>query len=155
METPTKKKKKWKLREGTNRVKEKGWRMLCLEPQYWEAHYHQDSELNRRQGERDAQRGDRVTVLGVVCVKMVQWVWLTRQEDEDRWARQESVNLTIIVENESGEQEDTEDDDGTRDEREIWEVTHVTEEDFETNEGEVEDLWKLNMGLIGTLNPKP
>jgi hypothetical protein len=30
----------------------------------------------------------------------------------------------------------------TGDEREIWEVTHVTEEDFETTEGETEDLCK-------------
>ena len=69
-------------------------------------------------------------------------VSLVRQEDEDRWTRHQSVNLANIVENESGEQEETEvsDDDGTRDTREIWEVTHVTEEDFETNEGEMEDL---------------
>ena len=34
-------------------------------------------------------------------------------------------------------------------EREIWEVTHVTEEDFETNEGEVEDLYDKLMEQDG------
>ena len=32
--------------------------------------------------------------------------------------------------------QDTEDDEGAGDERDIWEVTHVTEEDVETTEGE-------------------
>ena len=54
---------------------------------------------------------------------------LARQEDEDRRARQEGTNLGRIVENEAGEEEDTEDDEGDGDEREIWSVTHVTEED--------------------------
>ena len=41
----------------------------------------------------------------------------------------------------SGEEEDTEDDEGAGDERDIWSVSHVTEEDFETTEGELEDLY--------------
>ena len=52
--------------------------------------------------------------------------------------RQETTNLARIVENETGGEEDTE---GTGDERDIWSVSHVTEEDFETTEGELEDLY--------------
>ena len=66
---------------------------------------------------------------------------LVRQEDEDRRTRQEGANLGRIIENESVEEEDTEDDEGDGDEREIWSVTHVTEEDFETTEGETEDVY--------------
>ena len=51
-----------------------------------------------------------------------------RQEDEDRRVRQETTNLARIVENETGGEEDTE---GTGDERDIWSVSHVTEEDFD------------------------
>jgi hypothetical protein len=39
---------------------------------------------------------------------------------EDRQTRQEASNLTRIVDKESGEEEDTEVDEGTGDEREIW-----------------------------------
>ena len=59
-------------------------------------------------------------------------------KDEDRWAKKEATNLSYlgrIVENESAEEEDTEDDEGAGDERDIWEVTHVTEQDFESTEG--------------------
>ena len=38
---------------------------------------------------------------------------------------------------------------GVGDEREIWEVGHVTEEDFETNEGESEDLHDKLMEMVG------
>jgi hypothetical protein len=72
---------------------------------------------------------------------MTKEVRLARQEDEDRWSRQEGTNLGRIVENETGEEEDTEDDEDGGDEREnIWSVTDVTEEDLETTEGETEDL---------------
>ena len=40
--------------------------------------------------------------------------------------RQEESNVDNIVDSESGEEEDKEDDDGVVDERDIWEVTHVT-----------------------------
>ena len=50
--------------------------------------------------------------------------------------QKQSTNLPMIVENETGEEEDQEDDEGVPDERDIWDVTHVTEEDFETTEGE-------------------
>ena len=65
---------------------------------------------------------------------------LTRHEDEDRRARQATINLASIVENDVGEEEDKEDDEGAGDERDIWEVGHVTEEDYESTEGESEDL---------------
>jgi hypothetical protein len=38
-----------------------------------------------------------------------------RQEDKDRWERQEKVNLAGIVENEVGEEEDKEVDEGAGD----------------------------------------
>ena len=71
---------------------------------------------------------------------------LDRQEDHDRRVRQEGTNLGRIVENETGEEEDTEDDEGDGDEIEIWSVTHVTEEDFETTEGQTEDLYSEYSG---------
>jgi hypothetical protein len=53
----------------------------------------------------------------------------------------ESVNLTTILENDAGEEQDKQDDEGAADERDIWEVAHVTEQDFETtSSGEAEDL---------------
>ncbi len=63
-------------------------------------------------------------MLGLVCAKMDKRVSLSRKEDEDRRAKQEDVNLVGIVVNESGEEEDTEDVEGARDEREIWEAAH-------------------------------
>ena len=79
------------------------------------------------------------TVLGLVCERMAERVMLARQEAEDRRARQDAANLASIVEHDAGEVEDKEDDEGAADEREIWEVTDVTEEDCETTEGEVVD----------------
>ena len=58
-------------------------------------------------------------------------------------------NIDRIVENEFGEKEDTEDDEGAGDERDIWSVGHVTEEDFETTEGESEDLYDKLMEMLG------
>jgi hypothetical protein len=49
--------------------------------------------------------------------------------------RQETVNLTSIVQKDVGTEEDKEDDEGVGDERDIWEVSHVTEEDFESTDG--------------------
>ena len=60
--------------------------------------------------------------------------------------RQETTNLARIVENETGGEEDTE---GAGDERDIWSVSHVTEEDFETTEGELEDLYDKLMEMEG------
>ena len=39
--------------------------------------------------------------------------------------------------------------DGAADERDIWEVAHVTEEDFETTEGEAQDLYDKLMEMGG------
>ena len=85
----------------------------------------------------------------LVCDKMAKRVRLAQQEDEDRRARQEATNLGRIVENETGEEDDTEDDEGAGDERDIWSVTHVTEENFETTEGEAEDLYDQLMEMAG------
>lgn len=42
-----------------------------------------------------SQSTDRVTVLGLVCEKITEWVVFTRQEEEDRRRRQE---VSIITE---------------------------------------------------------
>jgi hypothetical protein len=56
---------------------------------------------------------------------MTKRVRLTRQEDEDRRVRQETVNLPRIGENETEEEEDTEDDDSGcwRRERDLGSLT--------------------------------
>ena len=46
-----------------------------------------------------------------------------RQEEEDRGLSQETVNVPNILEEDPGEVEDTEDDEDTTDEREIWKVS--------------------------------
>ncbi len=76
-------------------------------------------------------------------------VILERQEDENRRERQETVNLNSIVQNNVGGDEDKEDDEGDGDERDIWEVEHVTEEDFQSTEGETEDLYDKLMEMVG------
>ena len=53
-------------------------------------------------------------------------VTLARQEEEDRRVRQEVYN---IPHDESVDGEDMVDDEGVQDEREIWEVTHVSEQE--------------------------
>ena len=63
--------------------------------------------------------------------------------------REEVVTVSIMVEEESGEEEDKEDDEGVVDERKIWEVTDVTEEDFEMTEGETVDLYDKLMEMVG------
>jgi hypothetical protein len=62
---------------------------------------------------------------------------LVRQEEEDRRVRQE---VCIVTQDESVDEEDMVDDDGFQDDREIWEVTNVCEEDLETTEGEDVDF---------------
>ena len=83
------------------------------------------------------QNMDRVTVLGLVCEKMAERVGLARQEEEDRRSRKEAAS---IAQDHPGEEEDMEDDEGAQDEREIWQVTHVSEEELETTEGEGVDV---------------
>ncbi len=53
---------------------------------------------------------------------------LGRQEEEDRRARQE---VSCITQDDTVDEEDLEDDDGVQDEREIREVTHMSEQEFE------------------------
>jgi hypothetical protein len=57
--------------------------------------------------------------------------------------------VCTIVEKETGEEEDTEDNEGAGDETEIWQGTDVTEEDFEATEGEAEDLYDKLMEMAG------
>ena len=61
-------------------------------------------------------------MLGLVCEKMAERVSLARQEEEDRRTRKE---VDSIVEDDPGEEDDMDED-----EREIWEVTHVSEEEL-------------------------
>ena len=82
-----------------------------------------------------------------MCDKVTNRVSLTRRRGQT--GETGGTNLGRIVENEDGEEEDTEDDEGVGDEREIWSVTHVTEEDFETTEGETEDLYNKLMEMVG------
>ena len=92
------------------------------------------------------QSMDRVTVLGLVCEKMTEWVVLPRQEGEDRPSRKKVVR---IVEDDPGEEEDIEDDEGVQDQRQIWEVAHVSEEELETTEGEGVDLLTQFLEMVG------
>ncbi len=48
--------------------------------------------------------------------------------------------VCIVTQDESVDEEDMVDDDGFQDDREIWEVTNVCEEDLETTEGEDVDF---------------
>ena len=66
---------------------------------------------------------------------------ISRKEEEDRRTREETVTVDrmVVIQSgeDSGEEKDKEDDEPECDvdETEIWEVTHVTEEDLETTEG--------------------
>ncbi len=78
------------------------------------------AETDKNKTYRDT---DRVTVLGLVCEKMTERVVFPRQEEVD--------------------------DDGFPDDREVWEVTHVCEEDLETAEGEGVDFLSELLELVG------
>ena len=71
---------------------------------------------------------------------------LSRQEEEDRRGRQ---TVSSITEDDTVDEEDWEDDEGVQDEREIWEVTHVSEQDLETTEDEGVDLLAELLELTG------
>jgi len=107
------------------------------------------SGIHKRAVETDKKKTyhstDRVTVLGLVCEKMAERVALARQEEEDRRVRQE---VWIIIQDD----EDMVDDDGFQDscdDREIWEVTHVREEELEMNESEGVDFLAELLELVG------
>ncbi len=82
-----------------------------------------------------------VTVLGLVCEKKVERVASVRQEEEDRRSRNE---IHSIVEDDPGEEDDMDED-----EREIWEGTHVSEEEVDTTEGEGVDFLAELLELTG------
>ena len=63
---------------------------------------------------------------------MSERVEVARQEEEARWIREETVTVDSVDDDDFTSQEDHEDDEGAEAEREIWEVTDVTEEDFKT-----------------------
>jgi len=66
-------------------------------------------------------------------------------EEEDRQVEEEVSNIT---QDESVNGEGMVDDDGFPDDIEVWEVTHVREEDLETTECEgVDFLAELSLGL--------
>jgi hypothetical protein len=108
------------------------------------------SSMRKRAGEADKKKtyrgADRVTVLGLVCEKMAERVACVRQEEEDRRVRQEVCNSP---QEESGDGEGMVDDDCFPDDREVWEVTHVREEDVETTEGEGVDFLGELLELSG------
>jgi hypothetical protein len=76
-------------------------------------------------------------------------VIVARQEENDRRTRQDTVTVAGILEEESGEEQDKEDDEDDADERNIWQVTDVTEEDLETTEGKEVDLLATLLELVG------
>jgi len=87
---------------------------------------------------------DSVTVLGMVSEKIVACVQVVRQPKEDRRIREDAGTVGNLHDDDSTGQEEQEDHEGSVDEREIWEVTDVTEEDFEMTEGETVDLYDKN-----------
>ena len=56
---------------------------------------------------------------------------------------------SVITQDDTTDEEDLEDDEGFQDERDIWEVTHVTEQELETTEGEGVDLLYELLDLVG------
>jgi hypothetical protein len=57
--------------------------------------------------------------------------------------------VSPITQDHQVEEEDREDDEGVQDEREIWEVTHVSQQDLEMTEGEGLDLLAQLLELVG------
>ena len=84
--------------------------------------------------------------MGLVCEKMTERVVCARQEEEDRRVRQEVRNGP---QEELGDGEGMVDDDCFSDDREVWEVTHVREEDVERTEGEGVDFLPELLELSG------
>ena len=75
-------------------------------------------------------------------------VVLARQEEEDRRTRQDR-EVSIITQDDTVDEEDLKDYEGVQDEREIWEVTHVSEQELETTEGEGVDFLAELLELVG------
>ena len=67
---------------------------------------------------------------------MIERVVVDPQEEEDGREREETVTVGSIVEEDPGDEEDKENEEGAADEREIWQATHVPEEELEATEGE-------------------
>jgi hypothetical protein len=105
---------------------------------------HDTEEAQEHNHKKMYHRKDSVTVLGLVCEKMAERVEVSRQQEETRRIREETVTVDSVDDDDSTAQEDHEDDEGAVTEREIWQVTDVTEEDFETTEGEAVDVYRTN-----------
>ena len=58
-------------------------------------------------------------------------------------------SVSIITQDDTSDEEDLEDDEGVQDEGEIWEVTHVSEQELETTEGEGVDFLAELLELVG------
>ena len=67
---------------------------------------------------------------------------------QDNLIREEAGTVGNLHDDDSTGQEEQEDHEGDADEREIWQVTDVTEEDFETTEGESVDLYDKLMEMV-------
>jgi len=85
----------------------------------------------------------------MVCEKMTDRVEVLRGQEDDRRIREETVTVGSLDDEESTGQEDQEDDEGAADEREVCQVTDVTEEDIEMTEGETVDLYDKLMEMTG------
>jgi hypothetical protein len=77
----------------------------------------------------------------MVCGKMTDRVEVLRGQEDDSRIREKTVTVGSLDDEESTGQEDQEDDEGAADEREVCQVTDVTEEDIEMTEGETVDLY--------------
>jgi hypothetical protein len=73
---------------------------------------------------------------------------LVRQEEEDRRSRPVS-EVSSITQDESVDEDYMVDDEGVQEEREIWEVTHVSLQELETTESEVVDFLSEPLELAG------
>ena len=132
METPTLKEGKQRGHQNRDRRKGEGW---CAWTHIAPPCRHREQGMLAQVHPHHSNRTvPNTTSTPLVCDKMAKRVRLARQEDEDSRARHEATNLGRIVENEAGKEDETEDDAGSGDERNIWSVAHVTEEDFETTE---------------------
>jgi hypothetical protein len=59
------------------------------------------------------------------------------------------LSLTDSTQDDTVDEEDLEDDEGSQGEREIWEVTHVSDQELQTTEGEGVDFPVELLDLVG------
>ena len=78
--------------------------------------------------EKTYKRGDRVTVLGLVCEKMAKRVADVRKESDERQAAMCLARMQVPMQDDTGVDQRAED--------EIWEVTEGPAEEYDETEGE-------------------